>query len=74
MNLIQLYEALLVKELKILLLCRLLVDLVELDRAFGEELGGEVEQAVTRVPLHFVSHYFKSSHLFLESESDLALV
>ena len=53
-NLIQLYEALLVKELKILLLCRLLVDLIELDRAFGEELGRKVEQAVARVPKHFV--------------------
>ena len=48
--LVELYEALLVQQLQILLLGRLLVDLVELDRALGEEVGGKVEEAVARVP------------------------
>ena len=52
--LVQLYEALLVQQLKVLLLGRLLVDLVELDRALGEELGGKVEQAVARIPEHLL--------------------
>lgn len=50
MYLVELYEALLVQQLEILLLGRLLVDLVELDRALGEEVGGKVEEAVARVP------------------------
>ena len=45
-------EALLVEELEALLLRGLLVDLVHLGRALGKELGGEVQQAVPRVPDH----------------------
>ena len=51
-NLVEPDEALLVEELEALLLSGLLVDLVHLGRALGKELGGEVQQAVPRVPDH----------------------
>ena len=45
-------EALLVEELETLLLRGLLVDLVHLGRALGQELRREVQKAVPRVPDH----------------------